>query len=127
MTPILIVDDYNTMIRILRNLLWRLGFAQIDEAMDARTALSKMRVKRYDLVIADARMAPMSGLELLAHVRADERLRDTPVVIMAHDVREGADAEMNAGAAGHVVKPFKARALQACIEPLLAERLQIAV
>ena len=126
-TPILIVDDYNTMIRILRNLLWRIGFSQLDEALDARTALSKMRAKRYGLVIADAHMGPMSGLDLLAQVRADERVRDTPFVVMVRNAHEGAEAELRGGASAHIVKPFTARALQACIEPLLATPLQIAV
>lgn len=126
-TPILIVDDYNTMIRILRNLLWRIGFSQIDEALDARTALSKMRAKRYGMVIADAHMAPMSGLDLLAHVRADERMRDTPFVVMTRDAREGEEAELRGGASAHIVKPFTARILQACIEPLLSAPLQMAV
>ncbi len=68
--PILIVDDYNTMIRIMRNLLRQLGFSNIDEASDARTALAKMKTKQYALVISDWSMAPMTGLEFLQHGRA---------------------------------------------------------
>lgn len=125
-TPILIVDDYNTMIRILRNLLWRLGFSQIDEALDARTALSKLRTKRYGLVIADAEMSPMSGVELLAHVRRDERMREVPFVVMVDSAVDGVKF-LDAGATGYLVKPFTLQALRACVELLLTEPLQIAV
>jgi two-component system chemotaxis response regulator CheY len=117
--PILIVDDYNTMIRILRNLLRQLGFSHIDEACDARTALAKMQSKRYGLVISDAHMAPMSGVELLQRVRADERTRDTPFVMIAGDADEGADAERRAGASSYIVSPFTAQALKAKLEPVI--------
>ena len=69
--PILVVDDYGTMIRIIRNLLRQLGFEDVDDAPDGPIALSKMNIKRYSLVISDWNMEPMTGYELLKQVRAD--------------------------------------------------------
>jgi two-component system chemotaxis response regulator CheY len=117
--PILIVDDYNTMIRILRNLLRQLGFSNIDEASDGRTALAKMRSKDYALVISDWSMAPMSGLELLQRVRADERTKATPFVMVANDLNEGAEAERRAGASTYIVKPFTAQSLKTKLVPVI--------
>ena len=107
--PILIVDDYNTMIRIMRNLLRQLGFTNIDEACDGRTALAKMQSKEYALVISDASMSPMTGMEFLQRVRADERIAQTPFVMVANDNGEGAEAETRAGASTYIVKPFTAQ------------------
>ena len=103
--PILIVDDYNTMIRILRNLLRQLGFSNIDEASDGRTALAKMKTKDYALVISDWGMEPMTGVELLEQVRADDRMRTTPFLMVANDN----DGELGADC---IVKPFNAQALK---------------
>ena len=69
--PILVVDDYSTMIRIIRNLLRQLGFEDVDDAPDGSIALSKMHIKRYGLVISDWNMEPMTGYELLKQVRSD--------------------------------------------------------
>ena len=110
--PILIVDDYNTMIRIMRNLLRQLGFTNIDEACDGRTALAKMQSKEYALVISDASMSPMTGMEFLQRVRADERIAQTPFVMVANDNGEGAEAESRAGASTYIVKPFTADTLR---------------
>ncbi|HVV32222.1 MAG TPA: response regulator [Vitreimonas sp.] len=110
--PILIVDDYNTMIRILRNLLRQLGFSNIDEASDGRTALTKLRTKEYALVISDSSMAPMSGLELLQRLRADERTAATPFVMVANDAEADANAATRAGASSYIVKPFNAQTLK---------------
>lgn len=115
--PILIVDDYNTMIRILRNLLRQLGFTNIDEACDGRTALAKMRAKDYALVISDSSMAPMSGVELLQRVRADERTRTTPFVIIGDSVDEPLAAR--AGADACLAKPFNAQTLKAKLAPVI--------
>ena len=117
--PILIVDDYNTMIRILRNLLRQLGFSNIDEACDGRTALAKMQAKDYALVISDATMAPMTGLELLQRVRADERTKETPFIVVANDNGEGDVAESGAGASSYIVKPFTAEALKSKLVPVI--------
>ena len=69
--PVLVVDDYGTMVRIIRNLLRQLGFADVDDASDGVAALAKMRAKRYGLVISDWNMEPMTGYDLLRQVRAD--------------------------------------------------------
>lgn len=118
-TPILIVDDYNTMIRILRNLLRQLGFTNIEEASDGRTALAKLRAKSYGLVISDTNMAPMTGGELLQRIRADDRTRATPFVMIANDASEGASAQSRAGASAYIVKPFTAQSLKAKLLPVL--------
>jgi len=117
--PILIVDDYNTMIRILRNLLRQLGFSNIDEASDGRTALAKLRAKDYALVISDSNMAPMTGMELLRCLRADERTKATPFMMVAQDSGEGALAEGRAGASTYIVKPFTAQSLKNKLIPVL--------
>jgi two-component system chemotaxis response regulator CheY len=117
--PILIVDDYNTMIRILRNLLRQLGFTNIDEACDARTALAKLRSKEYALVISDTNMSPMSGVELLKRVRADDRTKSTPFVMIANDPAEGAAAESRAGASTYIFKPITAQSLKSKLVPVI--------
>ncbi|MBY0564761.1 MAG: response regulator [Hyphomonadaceae bacterium] len=124
--PILIVDDYNTMIRILRNLLRRIGFVHIEEACDADAALAKLRAKRYAMVISDSDLPSMTGLEFLERVRANERTRDTPFVLLTRDEGEGVEAEQRCGASSHLVKPFTAESLRAAIERVLTP-YQIAV
>lgn len=114
--PILIVDDYNTMIRIMRNLLRQLGFSHIDEANDGAAALAKMRSKDYGLVISDTTMAPMTGFELLQRVRDDERTKQTPFLMVANDTSEGAEA---LGASTYIVKPFSAQSLKTTLVPVL--------
>ncbi len=109
--PILIVDDYNTMIRILRNLLRQLGFSNIDEASDGRTALAKMRSKEYQLVISDWHMAPMTGMELFERARAEERYKATPFVMVGNDMDDAADPATGDNAA-YIAKPFNAQALK---------------
>ncbi len=91
-TPILIVDDYNTMIRILRNLLRQLGFSNIDEASDGRTALTKLRAKEYALVISDWDMEPMTGVELLHRCAQTSAPSKRPFVMVANENGEEADA-----------------------------------
>ncbi len=114
--PILIVDDYNTMIRILRNLLRQLGFSNIDEANDGAAALAKMRSKDYALVISDSHMSPMTGMEFLQRMRADERLGKTPFVMVANDTDEGVGAQ---GASTYIVKPFSAQSLKSTLVPVI--------
>jgi two-component system chemotaxis response regulator CheY len=116
--PILIVDDYNTMIRIMRNLLRQLGFTNIDEASDGRTALAKMQAKSYALVISDWSMASMTGMELLRCIRADERTAATPFVMLANDNEEGEAAEGRT-ASSYLVKPFTAQALKQKLMPVI--------
>src|SRR5438477_13029760 len=80
--PILIVDDYHTMVRIIRKLLKQLGFEDIDDAPDGSAALTKMRARRYGLVISDWNMEPMTGYELLRQVRSDPSIGKTPFIMI---------------------------------------------
>jgi two-component system chemotaxis response regulator CheY len=111
--PILVVDDYNTMLRIIRNLLRQLGFEDVDEATDGTAALSKMRQRKYGLVISDWNMAPMTGYELLQQVRADPHLGKTPfIMITAESKTENVIAAKRAGVDNYIVKPFNAQTLE---------------
>ena len=95
---ILIVDDYKTMLRIIRNLLKQLGFANVDEATDGTAALLKIRERAYGLVISDWNMEPMTGIELLREVRADERVKEVPfIMITAESKTENVVAPKHAG------------------------------
>jgi two-component system chemotaxis response regulator CheY len=115
--PVLVVDDYKTMIRIIRNLLKQLGFANVDEAGDGTAALDMMRQKRYGLVISDWNMEPMTGYELLREVRADDRLSRTPfIMVTAESKTENVIAAKKAGVNNYIVKPFNAATLKAKIE-----------
>jgi two-component system, chemotaxis family, chemotaxis protein CheY len=111
-TPILVVDDYKTMVRIVRNLLHQLGFEDVDEANDGASALAKLRARRFGLVISDWAMEPMDGLELLRQVRADPQLRTLPfIMITAENRTERVAKAEQAGANGYIVKPFTAETL----------------
>src|ERR1700761_4133374 len=111
--PILIVDDYNTMIRIIRNLLRQLGFQDIDDAADGSGALAKMRSRKYGLVISDWNMEPMSGYDLLREVRADDGLAKTPfIMVTAESKTDNVIAAKKAGVDNYIVKPFNAQTLQ---------------
>lgn len=111
--PILIVDDYKTMLRIIRNLLKQLGFDNVDEATDGSTALQRLRDKSYGLVISDWNMEPMTGLQLLKEVRADGRLKHIPfVMVTAESKTENVVAAKEAGVTNYIVKPFNAETLK---------------
>jgi two-component system chemotaxis response regulator CheY len=111
--PILVVDDYNTMVRIIRNLLRQLGFENIDDASDGSTALAKMQARKYGLVISDWNMEPMTGYELLRHVRADPALAQTPfIMVTAESKTDNVIAAKKAGVDNYIVKPFNAQTLQ---------------
>ena len=120
--PILVVDDYNTMIRIIRNLLKQLGFEDIDDACDGSAALNKMREKKYALVISDWNMEPMTGYELLKEVRADPSLAKTPfIMVTAESKTENVIAAKKAGVSNYIVKPFNAQTLKTKIEAVFAD------
>lgn len=120
-TPILIVDDYRTMLRIIRNLLTQLGFTHVDEATDGPAALAKLRTGRFGLVISDWNMEPMSGLELLRKMRGDPALRDLPFIMITADRKPAKVAEADrAGVSGYIVKPFNAETLRNRIAGALA-------
>jgi two-component system chemotaxis response regulator CheY len=120
-TPILVVDDYQTMIRIVRNLLHQLGFDNVDDASDGAAALAKLRQGTFGLVISDWMMEPMSGLELLRQVRADPKLQALPfIMITAENRKERVAKAEQAGADGFIVKPFNAEALSDRIAAVMA-------
>ena len=120
--PILVVDDYNTMIRIIRNLLRQLGFEDVDDAPDGSIALSKMHIKRYGLVISDWNMEPMTGYELLKQVRSDPKISATPfIMVTAESKTENVIAAKQAGVNNYIVKPFNAETLKTKIEAVFAE------
>ena len=110
---ILIVDDYKTMLRIIRNLLKQLGFENVDEATDGSAALQKIRERPYGLVISDWNMEPMTGIELLREVRADEKVKGTPfIMVTAESKTENVIAAKQAGVNNYIVKPFNAETLK---------------
>ena len=117
---ILIVDDYKTMLRIIRNLLKQLGFNNVDEATDGSEALQKLRDKGYGLVISDWNMAPMTGLQLLQEVRADTKLKHVPfIMITAESKTDNVVAAKEAGVNNYIVKPFNADTLKTKIAAVI--------
>jgi len=119
---VLVVDDYKTMIRIIRNLLKQLGFENVDEAEDGSAALAKMRSKQYGLVISDWNMEPMTGFELLKEVRADGRLKETPfIMVTAESKTENVVAAKKAGVNNYIVKPFNAATLKGKMASVLGD------
>ncbi len=120
--PILIVDDYRTMLRIVRNLLNKLGFSDIDEAMDGTEALAKLRGRSYGLVISDWNMQPMTGYELLKAVRGDAALAKLPfVMVTAESKAENVVAARQAGVNNYIIKPFSAEVLKAKLKTVLGD------
>jgi two-component system, chemotaxis family, chemotaxis protein CheY len=109
---ILVVDDFSTMRRIIKNLLQELGYSNITEADDGNTALPMLKGGQFDLLITDWNMPGMPGLDLLKHVRADERLAKLPVLMLtAESKREQIVEAAKAGVNGYVIKPFTAATL----------------
>ena len=109
----LVVDDFSTMRRIVRNLLKELGFTNVDEAEDGAVALTKLREGNFEFVVSDWNMPNMDGLTLLQNVRADARLKTLPfLMITAEAKKENIIAAAQAGASGYIVKPFTAATLQ---------------
>jgi two-component system, chemotaxis family, chemotaxis protein CheY len=122
---VLVVDDYSTMVRIIRNLLKQLGFEDVDDANDGASALEKMHDKRYGLVISDWNMEPMTGFDLLRQVRADPGLGEIPfIMVTAESKTENVIAARKAGVNNYIVKPFNAQTLKSKIEAVFAERAE---
>ena len=120
--PILIIDDYNTMRRIVKNLLKQLGFDNTDEAADGTEAFRKMKEKTYGLVVSDWNMEPMSGLELLKLVRADAQLKATPfIMVTAESKPENVMIAKQAGVSNYIVKPFNAETLKVKMSSVFGE------
>ena len=119
--PVLVVDDYSTMVRIIRNLLKQLGFEDIDDAGDGAAALARMRQREYGLVISDWNMEPMTGYDFLKEVRADPALGHTPfIMVTAESKTENVVAAKRAGVSNYIVKPFNAQTLKNKIEAVFA-------
>jgi len=104
---VLVVDDYKTMIRIVRGLLEQLDFRNIDEAMDGPTALQRLQEKEYGLILSDWNMAPMTGIDLLRTVRAEPRTKAIPFIMVTAEAKtENVVAAKQAGANNYIIKPF---------------------
>ncbi len=119
---ILIVDDYQTMLRIIKNLLKQLGFNNVDEATNGQIALDMIKKKKYGLVISDWNMEPMTGLELLKAVRGanDNNFSNVPfIMVTAESKTENVVAAKQAGVNNYIVKPFNAETLKTKIASVL--------
>lgn len=115
--PILIVDDYKTMLRIVHGLLNQLGFMNIDEATDGSMAWEMVKRKQYGLIVSDWNMEPMSGFEFLKLVRNNEATRTLPfIMVTAESKTENIIAAKQAGVSNYVVKPFNAQTLKGKLE-----------
>jgi two-component system chemotaxis response regulator CheY len=120
--PILIVDDYKTMLRIIRNLLKQLNLENVQEATDGSSALKMLRDGNFGLVISDWNMEPMTGLQLLKEVRADAKLKQLPfIMITAESKTENVVAAKEAGVSNYIVKPFNAETLRQKLVSVLGE------
>ena len=111
-TRFLVVDDFSTMRRIVRNLLKELGFLNVQEAEGGVDALVKLRADEFDFVVSDWNMPNMTGIDLLREIRADAKLKHLPVLMVTAEAKkENIIAAAQAGASGYVVKPFTAATL----------------
>ena len=115
--PILVVDDYQTMVRIIRNLLKQLGFENVDDASDGSAAIAKMRDKKYGLVISDWNMEPMTGFELLQRVRRNPGWQHMAILML---IAKGREVEVTKGLAlganAYITKPFSTHELLAEVQ-----------
>ena len=119
---VLVVDDYKTMLRILRNLLRQLNFINIQEAENGAEALQKLRETSFGLVVSDWNMEPMTGIQLLREVRADPKLKHIPfVMITAESKSENVIAAKEAGVSNYIVKPFNAETLKTKLVSVLGD------
>jgi two-component system chemotaxis response regulator CheY len=110
---ILVVDDMSTMRRIVKNILKQLGFVNLDEAENGQEALAKLRADTFDFVVSDWNMPGMTGIELLRVIRADEKLKHIPVLMVTAEAqKENLIEAIQAGVNNYVVKPFTAETMQ---------------
>ena len=118
--PILVVDDYATMVRIIRNLLKQIGFENVDEASNGAAAFEKIKEGNFGLVISDWNMEPMSGFELLQRVRQNPATAHLPfIMVTAESKTDNVIAARKAGVTNYIVKPFNAQTLKARIDQAL--------
>jgi two-component system chemotaxis response regulator CheY len=119
---ILVVDDYSTMRRIIRNLLKQLGFENIDEAADGGEALKKLEESPFNMVISDWNMEPMTGMDLLKQVRASDKLKHLPfIMVTAESKPENVIAAKQAGVSNYIVKPFNVETLKTKMTAVIGE------
>ena len=119
--PILVVDDYQTMVRIIRNLLKQVGYENVDDAPNGEEALKKIRDKRYSLIISDWNMEPMTGFQLLQKVRDESTGSDVPfIMVTAESKTDNVIAARRAGVSHYIVKPFNAATLKSKIDAIFA-------
>lgn len=119
---ILVVDDFSTMRRIIKNILREIGYNNVDEADDGSTALEKLKSAKFDFVVTDWNMPNMPGIELLKAIRQDDVLKDTPVLMVtAEAAKENVVTAVAAGVNNYIVKPFTAAALKERIDIILAK------
>jgi two-component system chemotaxis response regulator CheY len=119
-TKFLIVDDFATMRRIIRNLLRQLGYNNIEEAEDGAVGLRKLQSQEVDFVICDWNMPNMTGIELLREIRSDDSLKELPfLMVTAEAIKENIIEAVKAGVSNYIVKPFTADVLQEKIEAIL--------
>jgi two-component system chemotaxis response regulator CheY len=119
-TSVLLVDDYVPVRRTLRGLLLQIGFRNIDDTSDVASALAKLRERTFGLIISDLKMEPTTGLDFLREVRADERLRSTPfIMVTALGDAESVKAAKEAGVDNYIVKPFNTVTLKKKIGAVL--------
>ena len=120
-TKFLVVDDFSTMRRIVRNLLKELGFANVQEAEDGVDALNKLRSEPFDFVVSDWNMPNMSGIDMLRAIRADDSLKHLPVLMVTAEAKkENIILAAQTGASGYVVKPFTAATLDEKLKKIFA-------
>lgn len=118
--PILIVDDYQTMVKIMRNLLKQIGFENVDDAANGAAALEKIKTKKYGLVISDWNMEPITGYELLQKVRQGGHNQNVPfIMVTAESKTDNINAARKAGVSNYLVKPFNQQSLKAKIDQVL--------
>ena len=121
---VLVVDDYSTMRRIIRNQLTQIGYTDIVEAESGEAALAKLREAHYGLVISDWNMEPMTGYDLLRKVRADEKLKETPFIMITAEAKaDHAIAAKEAGVDSYLLKPFNATVLESKIGAAMAAKV----
>lgn len=119
---ILVVDDFSTMRRIIKNILREIGYSNVDEADDGTTALEKLKGSKFDFVVTDWNMPNMPGIELLKAIRQDPTLKETPVLMVtAEAAKENVVTAVQAGVNNYIVKPFTAAALKERIDLILGK------
>jgi two-component system, chemotaxis family, chemotaxis protein CheY len=119
----LVVDDFATMRRIIRNLLRQLGYTKVEEAEDGSVALRKLKSQPFDMIICDWNMPNMTGIELLREIRSDDALKGIPfLMVTAEAIKENIIAAVKAGVSNYIVKPFTADVLSSKIDGIFKQQ-----